>query len=328
MSVHHLLTVVFNASLAILIAATVASLGMSLAVRQLLAPLRRAAVVVAVVVLNALVIPALAWGIAKASPMANQYVAGLVLVTIGAGSGGALKAAQFSKRADLAMAVSLVVVLQLVDIVAVPVWTGNLVPGASISASAIVEDLLLLVLAPLAIGLVFKERYPRRTTGWHSQLVRASNLALLVALTTGVAANWRTMTTMLGSWVIVTAVVIMVVALVGGALVGRGDPGTRTTTTLVSGMRFTSLGLVIIGTQLHDAANYVGPAITFALVEITLPMLLAIEIGRRVRLTQRTSTTANNASPATRPNRLRLVKRTRDVDASARPEPGAGTVSP
>jgi len=296
MSVHHLLTVVFNASLAILIAATVASLGMSLAVRQLLAPLRRVALVVAVVVLNALVIPALAWGIAKASPMANQYVAGLVLVTIGAGSGGALKAAQFSKRADLAMAVSLVVVL--------------------------------LVLAPLAIGLVFKGRYPRRATGWHSQLVRASNLALLVALTTGVAANWRTMTTMLGSWVIVTAVVILVVALVGGALVGSADPGTRTTTTLVSGMRFTSLGLVIIGTQLHDAANYVGPAITFALVEITLPMLLAIEIGRRVRLTQRTSTTASNASPATRPNRLRLVKRTRDVDTSARPEPGPGTVSP
>ena len=46
-------------------------------------------------------------------------------------------------------------------------------------------------------------------------------------------------------------------------------------------MRFASLGLIIIGTQLHGAANYVGPAITFALVSLIIPMALAVEIGRK-----------------------------------------------
>jgi predicted Na+-dependent transporter len=277
----HLFTLLFNAGIAVSIGATVASLGMSFSIRQLVSPLRRGWLVTAVVVLNALLIPAAAWGIANVSPMSSQYVPGLVLATIGMGSAGALKAAQLAKRADLALAVSLVIVLQLVDIVAVPLWAGHVVSGASISGRDIVKDLLLLVLAPLAIGLALKARYPANATGWQPGLVRASNLALVIALTTGVAANWATIVTMFGSWVIVTAIVIVIVGLGAGAVLGGRNPDTRTTTTLVSGMRFASLGLIIIGTQLGGSAKYIGPAITFALVDLILPMLLAVEIGRR-----------------------------------------------
>jgi predicted Na+-dependent transporter len=106
---------------------------------------------------------------------------------------------------------------------------------------------------------------------------------LVIAIAAGIAANWHTIVTMFGSWVIVTAVIIVVVALALGALLGGRDPETRATTTLVSGMRFASLGLIIIGTQLQGAADYIGPAITFALVTLIVPMVLAMEIGRRIR---------------------------------------------
>jgi predicted Na+-dependent transporter len=281
LTAQHLFTVLFNAGIAVSIGATVASLGMSFTVRQLVAPLRRVVLVGAMIVLNALVIPAVAWGIARATPMANEYVAGLVLATIGMGSAGALKGAQLAKGADLPLAVSLVVVLQLVDIVAVPLWAGHVVSGASISAWDIVKDLLLLVLAPLAAGLFLKARYATNAKLWQPDLVRASNIALAIALATGIAANWKTIVTMFGSWVIITAVIIVVVGLAAGALLGGRSPETRATTSLVSGMRFASLGLIIIGTQLHGAANYIGPAITFALVSLILPMLLAVEIGRK-----------------------------------------------
>ena len=64
-----LLTVLFNAGIAISVVATVMSLGMSFTVGQLVAPLHRVTLVLAMVVLNAAVIPAAAWGIAKISPM-------------------------------------------------------------------------------------------------------------------------------------------------------------------------------------------------------------------------------------------------------------------
>jgi predicted Na+-dependent transporter len=112
-----------------------------------------------------------------------------------------------------------------------------------------------------------------------------SNLALVVALATGIAGNWSTIVSMFGSWVIVTAIVIVIVAGLLGLLLGRllGGRSTevRTTTGTVSVFRFASLGLIIIGAQLHGNPVYLGPALTFALVDFILPLVLAVEIGHR-----------------------------------------------
>jgi predicted Na+-dependent transporter len=276
-----LLTALFNAGIAISIGATVLSLGMTFTVGQLVAPLRRVGLVIAMVALNAVLIPAAAWGIAKASPMDSQYVAGLVLATLGAGSAAALKAAQLAKRADLPLAVSVVVVLQLVNIIAVPVWAGQVVSGASISAWDIVKSLLALVLLPLVVGLLIRARYPDHATVWQPELVKAANLALVIALATGITANWSTIKSMFGSWVIVTAIVTIILAGALGLLLGGKSAEVRTTTGLISTFRFGSLGLIIIGSQLDGNPTYLGPALTFALVDFILPLALAVEIGHR-----------------------------------------------
>jgi BASS family bile acid:Na+ symporter len=81
-----------------------------------------------------------------------------------------------------------------------------------------VKDLLLLVLLPLALGLIAKACYPENTKDWQPELVKVSNLALVIALATGIADSWHTIVTMFGSWIIVTAVVIVIVGLATGAL--------------------------------------------------------------------------------------------------------------
>lgn len=285
MTADQLLTTLFNAGIVISVGATVLSLGMSFTVVQLVAPLKRFGLVIAMVVLNALVVPAAAWGIAKASPMGSQYVPGLVLATLGAGSAASLKAAQLARRADLPLAVSLAVVLQLVNIVAVPLWAGRVVTGASISAWDIVKSLLALVLLPLVAGLFIRARYCEHATSWQPDLVKAANLALVIALTTGIAANWSTIASLFGSWVSATAIVIVIVAGVLGLLLGGRSAEVRTTTGLVSTFRFGSLGLVIIGTQLNGNPTFLGPAIVFALIDFIVPIALAVEIGHRVGAT-------------------------------------------
>jgi BASS family bile acid:Na+ symporter len=282
-----LLTALFNAGIVISVVATVLSLGMTFTVRELVAPLHRVVLVAAMVVLNAGVIPAVAWGIAEILPVSSKYVPGLVLVTLGAGGAAALKAAQLAKRADLALAVSVVVVLQLVDIIAVPLWAGQVVTGASISAWSIVKSLLLLVLLPLVVGLLIRTRYADHAKDWRVELVKVANLALAVALATGISANWSTVVSMFGSWVIGTAIIIVIVAavlgLLPGLLLGGKSAEIRTTTGMVSVFRFTSLGLIIIGAELHGNPVYLGPALTFALVDFIVPLALAVEIGHRAR---------------------------------------------
>ena len=285
MTADKVLTALFNAGIAISVGATVLSLGMTFTVGQLLAPLHRVGLVIVMVIVNAVVIPGAAWGIAAVSPMDDKYVPGLVLATLGAGSAASLKAAQIAGRADLPLAVSVVVVLQLVNIVAVPLWAGQVITGASISAWDIVKSLLALVILPLAVGLFIRTRYTEHADDWQGRLVKIANLALVIALATGIAGNWGTIKTMFGSWVIVVALVIVGAAGALGALCGllggKRDTDAIMTTGLVSIFRFGSLGLIIIGSQLGGAAVYIGPAITFALVDFILPFALAVEIGRR-----------------------------------------------
>ena len=58
-------------------------------------------------------------------------------------------------------------------------------------------------------------------------------------------------------------------------------------------MRFGSLGLIIIGTQLNGSASYLGPALVFVLLDFVLPLILAIEIGRKARTETPTSLRTN-----------------------------------
>jgi bile acid:Na+ symporter, BASS family len=285
MSADQLLTALFNAGVVISVGATVLSLGMTYTVGQLVAPLRRVGLVVAMVVLNAVLIPAIAWGVAKGLPIKASSVDGLVLATLGAGSAAGIKAAQLAKRADLTLAVSVVVVLQLVNIVSVPIWAGQVVSGASLSAWEILKSLLLLVLIPLAVGLIVKARYPEQAAEWTIGLVKIANIALVIAIAAGIAVNWHAIVELFGSWVLAASVLIIAIAtglgMLLGMLLGGKTAETRNTTGLVSGLRFGSLGLIVIGTQLGGNPDYLGPAIVFALLDLLFPMMLAIEIGRK-----------------------------------------------
>jgi len=281
MSADQLLTHLFNAGVAVSIISTVLALGMSYRVAELAAPLRRVWLVGLMILVNSVLVPAAAWGIAKALPIDDAAVTGMTLAVLGAASAAGLKATQLARRADLALAVSLVVVLQLANLVAVPLWAGQVVSGASISASSILGNLLLLVLIPLAIGLLVRARYAAHAAKWQVELARVSNLALALALVAGISVNWQAIVSLFGSWVLLASALTAIVSVVLGGLVGYASAETRTTTGLVSGLRFGALGLIIIGTQLHGNADYLGPAIVFSLVDLILVLFLSVEIGRR-----------------------------------------------
>src|ERR1017187_4748283 len=111
---------------------------------------------------------------------------------------------------------------------------------------------------------------------------------------------------MFGSWMIGTAIVILIVAgvlgLLLGLLLGGKSAEIRTTTGLVSVFRFASLGLIIIGAQLHANPVYLGPALTFALVDFVLPLALAVELGHRAGGRNQRRSSPDSAASATSPS--------------------------
>jgi len=166
MSVQHLFNAIFNASLVVMLLTLVASLGMTFSVKQILEPLRRVWLLLGAVVVNLGLAPLVAIGVCHLFPLTSQARVGVAVVAVGAAGPVGLKSCELAKRTDLAMAVSFTIVLQLLNIVAVPLWAKAIVTGAKVNPWSILTDLLILVLAPLVVGLILRSRYPGHRDGW------------------------------------------------------------------------------------------------------------------------------------------------------------------
>ena len=281
MTAHDVFNAIFNASIAVMILTLVTGLGLSLTLHQILAPLRRVWVLVAAVVANVVLAPLVAIGVCHALPLSTESRVGVELAVMAAAGPVGMKAAQLSKRADLAMALSFTIVLQLVNIVAAPFWAKQIVTGATVHPWTIVKDLLLLVLAPLIVGQVLRARHAEHAEGWQHSLEKVSNAALLAAIAVGVAVNWKTLTSTVGSKVLLASVIIAVACMALGWLAGRvGDSRSAITGSMVAGMRFTPVGLIVIAEVFDNNGAYLIPALIFSLVCTVIPIVTGLELGR------------------------------------------------
>jgi BASS family bile acid:Na+ symporter len=304
MTAQEVMTKIFEAGLVVMLLTLIASLGMAFTVKQVLAPLNKLRLLLATIVVNTILGPLVAIGVCAVFPLTSQARTGLEVVVIAAAAPAVLKACELAKRADMAMAISFLIVLEVLNVVAAPLWAKVIVTGATVNVGSIIGDLALLVLAPLAIGLLLRARYPEHADSWKPGLERTSNIALYIAIAAGLAANWEAFVNSLGSWVIVVSVVIIVVYVALGWVAGfLGDLDGRITVSMTTSMRFTPVGLIVIATVLNNGSGYLVPALIFALVDTIIPFGFGAEIGRHLARSakppaQATAPAAKEQAPA------------------------------
>lgn len=270
---------IFNVSVTVSVVTTVLALGLSLRPGEVLAPFRRTRILVPVVAVNLLVLPALAWAITRTFDQPDGAVIGIALVATGAGGSLALRTAHLSGRADMAFTVSLVVLLQVLNLAAMPVWFGIFTDATAVGAWRIVQDLLLVIVSPLIFGMAVRAWMPR-SSSLRRALVWIANLTLAIAVAAAIIGN-RDVILQGGSWpTVATAAIVAGTALTLGWLAGGKEPPIRTATAIVTGKRFTSLGLVVIGTQLGSDPAILGPAVTYALVDFAVAVAFALAWAR------------------------------------------------
>jgi BASS family bile acid:Na+ symporter len=286
MSAHKLATDLFNASLATMLLTLVASLGMTYSVSQILAPVKKISVLLGAILVNSVLAPLIAIGVCHAFPLSSQARTGVELVTIAAIGPAALKACQLAKRADMAMAVSFTVVIGILNVFAAPLWAEAMISGATVSVGKILGDLALLVLLPLAVGVVLRARYTEHALAWKTSLEKVSDIALYITIGIGVALYWKLIVQSLGTWVIVCSVVIILIYIALGWAVGLLERHDRErasiTNSMLASLRFTPIGLIVISTVLKAQGAYLAPALIFMLVDTFLPFGAGAEIGRYV----------------------------------------------
>lgn len=166
------------------------SVGLGNNPRDVIRPLRHPPAVLRVVVANFVLVPALAWLVAKALRLDEPLEIGIILVGAAAGAPFLIKLSEAAaSRLDLTAA--LLVLLLPVTVLSMPLVLPLLLPGVDVSAMAVAVPLVLTMLVPLAAGLLGRARWPAAAARVQPVMGRLATLALATLVIATIVANYR-----------------------------------------------------------------------------------------------------------------------------------------
>lgn len=259
---------------------TMLAMGMGLTLREVLGPLRNVRFVVAALAINFVIVPALAWLLAAVLGLDPDIRVGLLLIACAGGAPMVPKLVQIAKG-DAATAVALVALLVVVTVVFAPLALPLLLPGVTIDSGAIVRNLGLQVLAPLAIGVFVRERWEEEATDYRPTVATISNVALVALFLTTVATNFSEVLNLFGSGGIIATVLLIMAAIASGYLIGIPASVERRVLALGAGQRNVAAAFIIATGNFADRPNVLLLLGVAALVMMVILFPLAGEWSKR-----------------------------------------------
>ncbi len=252
------------------------AMGLSLTVPMIIEPLRNVRLVLFALLANFVLVPLLAYAITLVLPLQQSLQIGLVVLATAAGAPFLPKLVQ-GANGNVALGVGLMVLLMVTTIIYVPLVLPLLLPGVSVNAWDIAKSLIVLMLIPLAIGLLVKSHSSETADHWHPFFAKVSSVALLVLLVVAVGLNLSSIISLIGSLGLLALLLFIFGSFIIGYLLGGGDPATRTVLGLGTAQRNVSAAIVV------TAQNFAGTdTLSFVLVGAILLLLVLLPTAKRL----------------------------------------------
>ncbi|HKJ58188.1 MAG TPA: bile acid:sodium symporter [Halobacteriales archaeon] len=265
-------------SVLVFVVTSMLAMGLSLTIGQIVEPLRNLQLVAKALVANFVLVPLIAYVILLVVPLTEAQSIGLILLATAAGAPFLPKLVELAKG-SVAFGVGLMVLLMVVTVVYVPLVLPVLLPGVEVNPQDIASSLVILMLLPLAVGLLVKARYADAADRVQPVVNQTSTTALVFLVVLMLVLNFQTLVSVVGTGVLFAFALLIVASLVVGWLLGGPDAGTRPVLGLGTAQRNVSAALVV------GAANFEDPDVVIMLVVgatlMGLLIVVAGEIGKR-----------------------------------------------
>ncbi len=280
------LSTIAQVGLLVFVVASMAAMGLSLTMGAILRPLRDVRLVALLLLVNFVAVPVVAVLAGRLLPMEEASATAVILIGCSAGAPFLPKLAQLAKG-DAALSVGAMVLLMVVTVFYAPVVVPAVVEGATVDPWDIASSLIVLMLIPLAIGLLIRARYAELAASWAGHAGQISNAALLLGIGAALLVTWRDILGAIGSWVFIGTAIVLAASLLGGYVAGWGrSRSDALVSSLATAQRNISAAIVI-------AVSLGGDVIVFTLVgALIIPIVLIVlagEMGKRTATELETS---------------------------------------
>ena len=184
------------------------AVGLSLTIRQIVAPLRNGRLVFFALLANFVLMPLGALAIARLLRLDQPL--GIALLLLGAAAGAPFlpKLAGIAKG-NLAFAVGLMVLLMVLTVAYMPLVLPLLLKGVSVDPMKIARSLVLLMLLPLGVGLAVNARFGSIAERMRAPLNRISSLSLALLIVLLLVTNIQNVISLFGTRGILASILFL-----------------------------------------------------------------------------------------------------------------------
>jgi predicted Na+-dependent transporter len=291
MSISDLFVAIAQLSGLLFVVSSMLAMGLSLTMPMILQPLRNLRLVALALLANFVLVPLLAYLIAALIPLEESLEIGLIVLACAAGAPFLPKLVQGAKG-NVALGVGLMVLLMVVTIAYIPIVLPLLLSGVQVNPWEIAQSLIVLMLIPLALGLLMKSHSPDTADHWQPLMNKISSLAILILLVAGLGLNIPNILSLIGTGGILALLLFIVGSLVVGYVLGGRDQGVRSVMGLGTAQRNVSAAIVVAAQNFPS-----GNTLAFVLVAAILLLLILLPTARR--LGARAEAAAPSSSGAT-----------------------------
>jgi bile acid:Na+ symporter, BASS family len=213
-------------TLIIFVVSSMLSIGLAVQRAQIVAPLRSPAWILRALLANFVLAPVVALSIGAMLTIDPGYELGLLLLGFAAGAPLLPKLAE-AGRADVASATALMVLLMAASVVVMPLALPLFVKGVQVSPWQIAAPLVVLMLAPLALGMAARSLAPRIGARLLPALTKTSNIGFVAVVLLVCGTNLTALAAVLGSGAIGAALLFVVLLFAGAWALGEPNPPGR-----------------------------------------------------------------------------------------------------
>lgn len=275
-------------SMLIFVITSMAGLGLSLTVSEILTPLKDGRLVFRVLLANFVLVPFLGFLLTRIVSLDPSLSAGLILLACASGAPFLPKLVQFAKG-EAGLGLGMMVLLMVTTIAYVPIVLPWLLPGVSVNALAIAKSLVTLMLIPLAIALFIRSRYPEEAEFLQGAMSQASNISLIALFVLILVLNFQRLIATLGTGAIITMLVFIVSSLAIGYFLAPYC-AARSVMGLGTAQRNISAALVVAAENFSDDPNVLTMIVVGSLLMLGMLLPIAGELGKRQSKTEPSQT--------------------------------------
>jgi BASS family bile acid:Na+ symporter len=258
----------------VFVVSSMLGVGLALTVNQILAPLRNLRVVSLALLGNFVLMPLGAFVIARFLRLDEPLGVALLLLGTAAGAPFLPLLARISKG-NLAYAVGLMVLLMVVTVAYMPLVLPLLLEGVSVDPLKIARSLVLLMLVPLAIGLLVKARLSGVAASTQPLLNKLSTLSLAVLIVLLLITNAQNVVNLFGTRGILASMLFIVVGCAVGWILGGPGSDMKSVSSLGTAQRNIAASLVVGGQNFDDPL-----VVVMVVVVAIVGLLILMSFGR------------------------------------------------